>query len=184
MKPAVFLDRDGVINVDTGYVGNVDDFEFIEGVIPALKLLKQKGYQLVVVTNQSGIARGYFTEDEFMALTEWMDWSLADLGIDLDGIYYCPHHPDAKIEEYREECDCRKPQPGMFNSAREFLKIDMGASYMVGDKVSDLKAAQAAGVGTCYLVRSGQAFDEQDEQAADAVYADLAEVAKQLPSIA
>jgi D-glycero-D-manno-heptose 1,7-bisphosphate phosphatase len=92
-KAAIFLDRDGVINQDTGYVSHSDDFVFIDGVIDALKQLKDKGYLLVVVTNQSGIARGLFTEDDFMRLTEWMDWSLADRGVDLDGIYFCPHHP-------------------------------------------------------------------------------------------
>jgi len=90
-KVAVFLDRDGVINQDTGYVAAVDDFHFIDGAIEALQLLKKKGYCLVVVTNQSGIARGFFTEKQFMHLTEWMDWSLADRDVDLDGIYYCPH---------------------------------------------------------------------------------------------
>ena len=89
-KPAIFLDRDGVINEDTGYVSKVDDFHFLPGVIEALQLMKQKGYLLVVVTNQSGIARGYFSEDDFMNLTEWMDWSLADRDVDLDGIYFCP----------------------------------------------------------------------------------------------
>ena len=106
-KAAVFLDRDGVINVDTGYVYEVDDFQFIDGVIDAMLKLKQKGYLLVVVTNQSGIARGYFTEDQFMNLTEWMDWSLADRGVDLDGIYFCPHHPTEGVAPYRKECQCR-----------------------------------------------------------------------------
>lgn len=92
------------------------------------------GYALVVVTNQSGIARGKFTEAQFETLTEWMDWSLADRDVDLDGIYYCPHHPQGSIEEFRQVCDCRKPHPGMLISARDFLHIDMAASYMVGDK--------------------------------------------------
>ena len=96
MKKAVFLDRDGTLNIDYGYVHKIDDFQFIEGCIDALKELKGMGYLLVLVTNQSGIARGYFSEDQFLQLTEWMDWSLADRGVDLDGIYYCPHHPEAR----------------------------------------------------------------------------------------
>ena len=91
--PAIFLDRDGTINVDHGYVHEIDNFEFIDGVIDAMRELKEMGYALVLVTNQSGIARGKFTEAQFETLTEWMDWSLADRGVDLDGIYYCPHHP-------------------------------------------------------------------------------------------
>ncbi len=107
--PAIFLDRDGTINVDHGYVHEIDEFEFIEGVIDAMRQLKEMGYALVVVTNQSGIARGKFTEAQFETLTEWMDWSLADRGVDLDGIYYCPHHPQGSVEAYRQTCDCRKP---------------------------------------------------------------------------
>lgn len=100
--PAIFLDRDGTINVDHGYVHEIDEFEFIDGVIDAMRELKQMGYALIVVTNQSGIARGKFTEAQFETLTEWMDWSLADRDVDLDGIYYCPHHPQGTVEEYRQ----------------------------------------------------------------------------------
>ncbi len=113
--PAIFLDRDGTINVDHGYVHEIDNFEFIDGVIDAMRELKEMGYALVLVTNQSGIARGKFTEAQFETLTEWMDWSLADRGVDLDGIYYCPHHPQGAVEEYRQTCDCRKPHPGMLD---------------------------------------------------------------------
>ncbi|KEY42077.1 phosphatase [Pantoea agglomerans] len=145
--PAIFLDRDGTLNVDNGYVHEIDDFQFIDGTIEALQQLKTMGFALVVVTNQSGIARGMFTEDTFMRLTEWMDWSLADRDVDLDGIYFCPHHPEATVAEFRQACDCRKPQPGMLLTAQEELNIDMAASYMVGDKLEDMLAGQAAGVG-------------------------------------
>ena len=141
--PAIFLDRDGTINVDHGYVHEIDNFEFIDGVIDAMRELKKMGFALVVVTNQSGIARGKFTEAQFETLTEWMDWSLADRDVDLDGIYYCPHHPQGSVEEFRQVCDCRKPHPGMLLSARDYLHIDMAASYMVGDKLEDMQAAVA-----------------------------------------
>lgn len=183
-KVAIFLDRDGVINQDTGYVGSVDDFHFIDGVIEAMQLLKKKGYCLVVVTNQSGIARGYFTEEAFMQLTEWMDWSLADRDVDLDGIYYCPHHPEASVEAYRQQCDCRKPAPGMLLDAAKHLKLDMAASYLVGDKLSDLQAAKAAGVGHPMLVKSGQSLDESAVGQAEAVYDDLLAFAKAVPALA
>ncbi|MCQ4103472.1 D-glycero-beta-D-manno-heptose 1,7-bisphosphate 7-phosphatase [Erwinia persicina] len=165
--PAIFLDRDGTINVDHGYVFESDNFEFIDGVIDALRELKEMGFALVLVTNQSGIARGMFTEDQFMHLTEWMDWSLADREVDLDGIYFCPHHPDAIVEAFRQSCDCRKPQPGMLLTARQDLNIDMAASYMVGDKIEDMQAALAAGVGKKVLVRSGKPVTPEGEMTAD-----------------
>ena len=182
-KIAVFLDRDGVINQDTGYVSCVDDFHFIDGTIEALQILKKKGYCLVVVTNQSGIARGYFTEEQFMSLTEWMDWSLADRDVDLDGIYFCPHHPTAGVGEYRQECNCRKPAPGMLLDAAKDLKIDLANSYMVGDKAGDLQAAKAAGVGHKVLVRTGKTVTEEAIARADEVQDSLLTFAKSAPAI-
>ena len=173
---AIFLDRDGTLNVDHGYVHEIDEFQFIDGVIDACLKLKEMGFLLVLVTNQSGIARGKFTEDQFMTLTEWMDWSLADRGVDLDGIYFCPHHPEATVAEFRQACDCRKPQPGMLLTAQEELNIDMAASYMVGDKLEDMLAGQAAGVGMKVLVRSGKPVTAEGEAAADWVINSLAEL--------
>ncbi|MHA2940259.1 D-glycero-beta-D-manno-heptose 1,7-bisphosphate 7-phosphatase [Vibrio sp. RC27] len=180
MKPAVFLDRDGVINIDHGYVHNEDDFEFVEGVFEATQELQSRGYLLVLVTNQSGIARGKFSEDRFMSLTQWMDWNFEDNGVEFDGIYYCPHHSEAGIGEYKQDCDCRKPKPGMFLSARDFLKIDMAKSVMVGDKAEDMMAAQAAGVGTKILVRTGKPITERGTELADAVLDSIADVPKYL----
>ncbi|WPC73339.1 D-glycero-beta-D-manno-heptose 1,7-bisphosphate 7-phosphatase [Vibrio porteresiae] len=175
-KPAVFLDRDGVINVDHGYVHDEHDFEFIEGVFEATKKLQQMGYLLVLVTNQAGIARGIYSEDRFLSLTQWMDWNFEDNGVEFDGIYYCPHHPEHGIGEYKQDCDCRKPKPGMFISARDYLKIDMAKSVMVGDKAEDLMAAEAAGVGTKILVRTGKPVTEQGEALATAVLNSIADV--------
>lgn len=174
--PAIFLDRDGTLNVDHGYVHEIDNFQFIDGVIDAMRELKAMGFALVLVTNQSGIARGMFSEDQFMQLTEWMDWSLADRDVDLDGIYYCPHHPQGSVAEYRQQCDCRKPQPGMLLSAQQQLHIDMTASYMVGDKLEDMQAGAAAGVGKKVLVRSGKQVTPESEAAADWVINSLAEL--------
>ncbi len=180
--PAIFLDRDGTINIDHGYVHEIDDFQFIDGVIDACRELKKMGYVLVLVTNQSGIARGKFSEDQYMQLTEWMDWSLADRDVDLDGIYFCPHLPDAAIEEYRQVCDCRKPQPGMLLQAQQELNIDMAASYMVGDKPEDMQAAIAAGVGTKVLVRTGKPVTQAGEELADWVLDSLADLPKAIKS--
>ncbi len=182
-NPAIFLDRDGVINVDTGYVYLVDDFKFIDGVIDALLQLKQKGYLLVVVTNQSGIARGLFTEEQFMSLTEWMDWSLADRGVDLDGIYFCPHHPSEGSDQYRKSCTCRKPGPDMILDAVKHLDIDLTRSYMVGDKPSDMKAAINAGVAHKILVETGKAITEEGRALAEAIYPSLVEFADGVPAV-
>nr|WP_244987296.1 D-glycero-beta-D-manno-heptose 1,7-bisphosphate 7-phosphatase [Winslowiella toletana] len=180
LVPAIFLDRDGTINVDHGYVHEIDNFQFIDGVIDAMRELKKMGFALVLVTNQSGIARGMFTEDQFISLTEWMDWSLADREVDLDGIYFCPHHPDATEDAYRQQCDCRKPQPGMLLSAQQELNIDMAASYIVGDKIEDILAGKAAGVGKKVLVRSGKPVTAEGEAAADWVINSLAELPQRI----
>lgn len=182
LVPAIFLDRDGTLNVDHGYVHEIDQFQFIDGVIDACRELKNMGYALVVVTNQSGIARGLFSEDQFMQLTEWMDWSMADRGVELDGIYYCPHHPVDGVGEYLQQCDCRKPLPGMLLSARDHLHIDMANSYMVGDKAEDMQAAIAAGVGTKVLVRSGKAITETGQKIADCLLNSLAELPEWIKS--
>lgn len=139
------------------------------------------GYLLVLVTNQSGIARGMFTEDEFLSLTEWMDWNFVDNGVEFDGIYYCPHHPEGQ-GDYRQECDCRKPKPGMLISARDYLKIDMTQSVMIGDKADDMTAAKAAEVGTKILVRTGKPVTEVGEQLADVVLDSVADVPAWLAS--
>ncbi len=176
MNRAVFLDRDGVINKDYGYVHQVDDFEYIEGVFEACAELQKAGYKLVVVTNQSGIARGMYSEEQFAQLTEWMDWNFADKGVELDGIYYCPHHPEKGVGEYKQDCDCRKPKAGMFESAARFLKIDLTASIMVGDKRDDMLAAKAAGIPTKVLVRTGKTVTQEAMDAATHVVDSIADV--------
>lgn len=177
MNKAIFLDRDGTLNIDHGYVHEIDDFQFITGSIEALQELKKLGYLLVLVTNQSGIARGYFTEEQFLTLTEWMDWSLADRGVDLDGIYYCPHYPEG-IGEFRQDCDCRKPKAGMLLQAIKELNIDPAQSFMVGDKIEDLQAGIAAKVRSKILVKTGKPITKEGEKIADFVIGSLADLPK------
>ena len=182
MNKAIFLDRDGTLNIDYGYVHKIDNFKFIDGAIDALRELKKMGHILVLVTNQSGIARGYFSEEQFLQLTEWMDWSLAEQDVDLDGIYYCPHHPEGK-GEYKEDCDCRKPKSGMLLQAIKELKIDPTQSIMVGDKVEDIKAGISAKVKMNVLVRTGKPVTEDGERVADYVLdsiVDLPRILKRL----
>ncbi|WP_273383612.1 D-glycero-beta-D-manno-heptose 1,7-bisphosphate 7-phosphatase [Actinobacillus porcinus] len=183
MNKAIFLDRDGTLNVDHGYVHQIDDFQFIEGSIEALQELKKMGYLLVLVTNQSGIARGYFSEEQFLSLTEWMDWSLADRGVDLDGIYYCPHHPEGK-GEFKQDCDCRKPKGGMLLQAIKELHIDPARSFMVGDKVEDLQAAVAAKVRSKILVKTGKPVTKEGEELADFVLESIADLPRIVRKIA
>lgn len=143
MKKAVFLDRDGTINKEKNYLYKKEDFSFLPGVIEGLKILQNAGYMLVIITNQSGIGRGYYTENEFNILCEWMQSELKKEGIVISGIYYCPHLPDAPIEKYRVACSCRKPKTGMFELAAKELNIDMSASWTVGDRLRDCIVAQS-----------------------------------------
>lgn len=137
MNKAVFLDRDGTINVEKDYLYKIEDFEFLPGVIEALRVLQSAGYKLVVITNQSGIARGYYTEGDFQKLNTWMLNELKDCGVEIAAVYYCPHHPEAKIEKYREECSCRKPRLGMYEQAIKDFDIALEESYAIGDKIRD-----------------------------------------------
>jgi D-glycero-D-manno-heptose 1,7-bisphosphate phosphatase len=141
-RKAVFLDRDGTLNVNFGYVHRTQEWEWISGAIDALKSLQEAGFELVIVTNQAGIARGYYQPEDVAALHDWMKSELAVHGIDLTGIYYCPHHPD--FGEIRQ-CDCRKPEPGMILRAAQDLELDVHHSWIIGDQVSDALAGLNAG---------------------------------------
>ncbi|VFP87609.1 D-glycero-beta-D-manno-heptose-1,7-bisphosphate 7-phosphatase [Candidatus Erwinia haradaeae] len=152
--PAIFFDRDGTINIDHGYISGTEHFEFIDGAIEAMHELITMGFILVLITNQSGIGRGIFSQDQFIQLTRWMSSFLERNHIHLAGVYFCPHHPHALIKQLRKSCDCRKPKPGMFFAAQKKLHINMLHSYMVGDKIEDMQAAKSAGVGTKVLLRS------------------------------
>jgi D-glycero-D-manno-heptose 1,7-bisphosphate phosphatase len=146
VKRAAFLDRDGVVNVDRGYVSRREDFVFVAGVLEGARRLRDLGFALVVVTNQSGIGRGLYDVDAYEELTSWMETQFKNAGAPLAGVYYCPHHPTDALGEYRRACDCRKPAPGMLLTAARELGLDLGTSSLFGDKESDLLAARAAGV--------------------------------------
>ncbi|MBC8317499.1 MAG: D-glycero-beta-D-manno-heptose 1,7-bisphosphate 7-phosphatase [Desulfobulbaceae bacterium] len=141
MKPAVFLDRDGTINEQMGYINHLSRFHMLPGAAAAISRLNAANIPVVVVTNQSGLARGYFPEELLAEVHLKMEKELAQKGAHVDGIYICPHHPEAKEERFRVNCDCRKPKNGLFLQAVEDLQIDLARSYVVGDRWSDLKAA-------------------------------------------
>src|SRR6201996_2096384 len=146
-QPAVFLDRDGVLNVDRGYVHRPEDFEWTAGAIDAVRAINTAGYLAVVVTNQSGIARQYYKEEDFRTLTQWMNSELAANGARLDAVYHCPHHAEGSDPAFAIDCDCRKPKPGLLLRAIADLDIDPERSFLIGDKPQDMEAAQAAGIG-------------------------------------
>lgn len=170
---AVFLDRDGVLNRESGYVHRIEDFHLLPGVPDALRRLNAAGYGLVVITNQAGIARGLYGPADFERLTRYMLEILRADGVTIDAVYHCPHHPTEGVGRYRISCQCRKPAPGMLLSASADLGIDLAASALVGDKASDIEAGRQAGVGRCVLVGSGHAVSAADRAAADAFATDL-----------
>ncbi len=145
-RPALFLDRDGVINVEKNYLHKIEDFEFIDGIFELCKKYQELGYKIIVVTNQSGIARNYYSEEDFERLTAWMMKAFREKGIVIDGVYHCPHHPDVS-----GACSCRKPEPGMLLDAAKEHAIDLANSVLVGDSERDIAAAHRVGVKESYL---------------------------------
>jgi rfaE bifunctional protein nucleotidyltransferase chain/domain len=177
-RKAAFLDRDGVINLDRAYVHQWSEFEFVPGAVDAMRRLREAGYVLIVVTNQSGLARGMYTEAQFQELTQHMRAALAEAGAEVEAVYHCPHHPKGSVPALAVDCDCRKPEPGMILQAAREHGLSLADSLLVGDKPSDIEAARAAGVGHAYIVRSdnSQSVDVATEglAGADAAYANLA----------
>lgn len=154
---ALFLDRDGVINTEKNYVYKIEDFQFIDGIFDTCQIFQNKGYIIVIITNQAGIARGLYSEDDYSKLTNWMIEQFQKQGIKIAGVYHCPHHP-----EFSAECNCRKPYPGMILQAQQELEIDLSQSILVGDKISDIQAGIAAGIPKNYLIRTGHLISENE----------------------
>lgn len=174
-RPALFLDRDGVINVDHGYVHKPEQVDWVPGIFELVARARAAGHAVVVVTNQAGIGRGYYSEADFHAFTAWMQAEFAARGAPIDRVYFCPDHPEHGIGPYRRDTPMRKPGPGMLLQAADELALDLPASTLVGDKESDIAAARAAGCGRAWL------FLHDDEPtpartAADAVVRRLTDV--------
>ena len=149
---AVFLDRDGTLNEEAGYLNHVDRMKLIDGAAEAVRLLNRHGLKTVVVSNQAGVARGYFPEELLPHLHDRLRALLKEQGAELDAIYYCPHHPDVGDPPYRQDCDCRKPGLGMIRRAEKELSVDARCSYMVGDKISDVEFGKKAGCKSILLL--------------------------------
>ena len=144
-QKALFLDRDGIINVDHGYVYQIEKFEFIKGIFDLIKLFTDAGYLIFVVTNQSGIGRGYYSEEDFTTLTDWTIEAFKERDIKIEKVYYCPHSPE-------EKCHCRKPEIGMIEQALEDHPIDLANSWLIGDKQSDIDLAMNASIGSSIYI--------------------------------
>ena len=154
----IFLDRDGVINKEVGYLHKIEDFIFIDGVFEACLSFKQLEYQIIIISNQSGIARGYFTLFDYEKLTKWMLNQFLKKNISILDVFFCPHGPKSK-------CICRKPKPGMLVDAQNKYNIDIEKSWMIGDKETDIEAANLAGISNTILLRSGHIINESDSKA-------------------
>ena len=153
LRPALFLDRDGVINEETNYLYRREEVRWVEGIFPLVRTAAELGYRVVVVTNQAGIARGYYTVEQFHELMDWMREEFRARGCGLDGVYYSPYHPQGEIAEYAREHEDRKPGPGMLRRAAQDLRLDLARSVLVGDRCSDIAAARAAGLRHAFLLR-------------------------------
>jgi D-glycero-D-manno-heptose 1,7-bisphosphate phosphatase len=164
---AAFIDRDGVINEEHNYVHRIEDFVLLPGVIDGLILLRNDGYRLIMVTNQAGIARGYYTQAAMELLHAHLNAELAKRGVTFDAIYFCPHHPQGTVADLAIECNCRKPAPGMLLQAAKDFNLDLAASVLIGDKLSDVMAGKRAGIGRTVIVESGHVVDAMARSEAD-----------------
>jgi D-glycero-D-manno-heptose 1,7-bisphosphate phosphatase len=183
---AVFLDRDGTINEEVGYLDSLDKLKIIPSAYEAIRLINESGMKVVVISNQAGVARGFFTEDFVKVTHEHLQTALRQQGATIDNFYYCPHHPTEGIEPYRKDCNCRKPAPGMLLRAVQDLNIDLTRSYLVGDRFNDMEAGKKIGVrGILVKTGFGQSLLQDDgpdeatpENKPDFIAADILEAVK------
>lgn len=154
-RRALFLDKDGVINVDHGYVCTPERTDFIDGIFDLCRTATRRGFLNVVVTNQAGIGRGYYAEQQFLAYMDWVRGEFRKRGAQIDAVYYCPHHPEHGLGEYLRDCDCRKPKSGMLLAAQRDLDLDLAGSLLLGDSESDAMAATSAGVARVFILGTG-----------------------------
>lgn len=172
---AVFLDRDGVINVDHGYVHKMEDFDFMPGIFELCQQFNQLGYRLIIVTNQSGIGRGYYSEDDFLKLSDWMKVQFTANRSKIDAVYYSPYHPEKAKAPYLKKSECRKPAPGMLLQAIKDFDLEPSNCAMIGDRETDIQAAKAAGIGRSILLDTESKSIAGNNTEADEVWRALSE---------
>lgn len=171
-RPAVFLDRDGTLNVEVNYLHRIENFEWVPGAPEAVKRLNELGLPVLVVTNQAGVAHGHYPEAQIDRLHAFMQEELAEIGATIEAFYYCPYHPEGEVDEYRKQSECRKPNPGMFEEAIREWAVDPERSFVVGDKNSDLIPGNALGM-TTLRVRTGHDNAGEDDAVPDHVVPDV-----------
>jgi D-glycero-D-manno-heptose 1,7-bisphosphate phosphatase len=181
MEKGFFLDRDGIVNVDKGYVYQKDNFVFYEDIFRLCRLVRDHGFKIFIVTNQSGIGRGYYTLDEFNVLNDWMLETFLEHGIRISKVYFCPHHPTEGKGEFKINCQCRKPNPGMILQAREEFGLNLEASILIGDSEKDIEAGINAGIGQVYLISNKTRPDVNP--APTAIFKDLGELMVHLEDV-
>lgn len=164
MNKALLLDRDGVINIEKGYLYRIADVELVPGIFDVCRFFQEDGYLLIAVTNQAGIARGFYSEEDMENLHRWLHDQFIEQGLKLTKIYHCPHHPEHGLGIYKQHCDCRKPAPGMILRARDEFDLDLSRSILVGDKETDIEAGINAGVNLTVMLRT-KAIAETPTQA-------------------
>lgn len=151
LNKALFLDRDGIINIDHGHVFEIEKFDFVDGIFDLCQKAQENGYLIIVVTNQAGIGKGFYTQEQFLELTQWVEQEFQKREINISKTFYCPYHIEAKVEKYRQDSFDRKPNPGMIVKAIAEFDVDPEQSIMIGDKETDMQAAKAANIATKYL---------------------------------
>ncbi|MDO8467600.1 MAG: HAD family hydrolase [Nanoarchaeota archaeon] len=170
MESAVFLDRDNtLIKDESGYVHKPKDLEFLPGVLEGLKKLQEK-YKLIIITNQSGIARGYYSIKDYYIFSDFINEKLKREGIEISGEYFCPHHPKANVVEHKKNCNCRKPKTGMLEAAVREHGIDLAKSWLIGDRVSDIQAGEKAGVRSVGILNKGSTIETLEKAGAEVVF--------------
>lgn len=166
MTPAVFLDRDGTLIEDVGYLDRVERLSIFSYSIESVRLLNRAGYKVVIITNQAGVARGFFKEAFLAEIHGEITSRFAAGGATIDGVYYCPHHPDATVQEYKRQCECRKPLPGLLRNAAQDLSLDLARSFVVGDRWLDIRVGHAVGAESI-LIRTGYGRSEETNRPPD-----------------
>ena len=183
MERAVFLDRDGTIIEDVGYLDDCNRIKLLPGAVEAIRLLNKSGYRVIIVTNQAGVAKGYFSEEKLQEINAGLLEAMSGQGAHVDKIYYCPHNIEGSVEEYKKECSWRKPNPGMIEEAAREYDLDIKNSFMIGDKRSDIEAGCRAGCRTIWLSGQGRPDAADDAPKADHIAAGLYDAVKLLLSL-
>ena len=171
-QPGLFLDRDGVVNVDIGHAHRIEQIEFVPGIFDLVKRANNLGYFVAIITNQAGIGKGFYSEEQFQTLTRWLLSTMQSNGAIINHVEFCPHHPLATVEKYRQVCECRKPKPGMIRKIAQMFELDLGQSVLVGDRQTDIEAGLSGGIKKLWYFdsKSGKPLEVADGYTSAAMF--------------